>query len=102
MGGQQSRGMGLEGTGPEVIELFFMKAGTQRQLRAGERIIRQGELSSSVFLVVDGELVLKKKAAKGAAPPKELATRGQGQVPPPAARSALPARRPTIRHSSRT
>ena len=59
MGAMQSQP--AEGASSDMIELFFLKAGRQRTLRPGERLIHEGHQVPSVFLVMEGELVLKKK-----------------------------------------
>ena len=61
-----------------VVELFFRKAGKTRYLNAGECFIKEGEVVGSVFLVMGGEVLLKKQE-KGSAE-KLIATRSKGSL----------------------
>ena len=69
-----------EGASADMIELFFLKAGKTRQLRAGERFIREGELVGSVFLVTEGECVLKKREKEASSVAKQIGTRSKGAL----------------------
>ena len=62
MGAKASHHLDANG---DMIELFFLKAGKMRYLKQGERIIQEGQAVQSVFLVTEGELILKKKKGGG-------------------------------------
>ena len=58
---------------PELVLELFKKAGHTHHIKPGHVLIEQGKESESLFLVVSGELVLKRGT-------KELARRGVGQL----------------------
>lgn len=63
----------------EAVELLFLKAGKPRQLRPGQRLIKEGEVVDSVFLITGGELVLRKAMRRGT-PSRYVGTRGKGTM----------------------
>jgi CRP/FNR family cyclic AMP-dependent transcriptional regulator len=76
MGAQQSAHTPMEASG-EMIELFFLKAGKMRELRPGERLISEGAKVTSLFLISEGSLVLRKKTDGHT---KTVATREKGAL----------------------
>ena len=46
---------------PELVLELFKKAGHTRHIKPGHVLIEQGKESESLFLVVSGELVLKRE-----------------------------------------
>jgi len=63
----------------DMIDLFFLKAGKARHLRAGDRLIVEGEKVGSVFLVTNGDIAIKKRERVGA-PLKHIAMRHNGAL----------------------
>ena len=65
----------------DMIELFFLKAGKSRELRPRERLIAEGDTVGSIFLITEGEVILKKKPASGQGPAKVIGkSRGKGSM----------------------
>ena len=57
------------GVDSDMLELIFMKAAKPRELAPGERLVVEGEVMKSVFLLTEGELCLKKKGENGVSKP---------------------------------
>ena len=66
MGAQASHDVFNDAQSSDVIELFFLRVGTSREVKPAERLIREGEAISTVYLIMEGELLLKKKGAANA------------------------------------
>ena len=78
MGANPSVFLLSEGSSAEKIMQFFLKAGKQRTLQRGNRLIVDGQHVSSVFLVIEGEIVIMMRERRGAY--KSIGTRGKGSL----------------------
>jgi serine/threonine protein kinase/CRP-like cAMP-binding protein len=78
MGANQSVSLLSKGSSAEKIMHFFLRAGKQRTLQRGDRLIVDGQNVSSVFLIVEGEIVIMMRERRGAY--KSIGTRGKGSL----------------------